>query len=255
MFVRLLTVALTFAVISPGIADSASANTSPYSPDAWARGNDANTSYFGWDDLEISGPPNHGFLWLLDDVTPDLGSGITATGARIHQGADGAANPAPTTQGHVSSSGNYYSFFDTANDTITATAPGSGPGGFTTVVLQVHSTAGGSLLDDLQFAMDNSVNTWTLHKHLNNAGARGLGFHWIEWSAPGAGLPFSIHMTSVAPHRTIDAFELDTYWLATAPAVNAISSVPEPAAIVLAGLGMCLVHIVRRRREVRIENK
>jgi hypothetical protein len=64
-----------------------------------------------------------------------------------------------------------------------------------------------------------------------------LGNHWIEWSAPGADLPFRITMTSGAPHRTIDSFEIDTFWSPTAEAVNSIASVPEPAT----GLGAAWV--------------
>lgn len=243
VFARLAVAPLSIAVVTT----VAFAAPSGFAPDAWVRGNNADTSYFGWDTFEVFGPPNFGFLYLLDDSTPELGSGITASGTRIFQGTNGAADPAPTTTGHAASSGNYYSFVDTANDTVTATAPASGAGGFTTVVMQLHSSAGGSLLDDLQFAMDNSVNTWTLHKHLNDAGPAGLGYHWIEWSAPGADLPFSIHMTSFGPHRTIDSFEIDTYWSASGPVANAISQVPEPATWVLLAGALCACGVCRNR--------
>jgi len=220
------------------LAQSALAAPTTYAPDAWTRGNDADTSYFGWDALEIAGPPNYGFQWLLDDATPDLGSGVTAAGTRLFQGNDGAGDPSPTTQGHVSSSGNYYSFFDTSHDTIMATAPASGAGGYTTVVLQLHSTAGGDSLGDLQFAMDDSVVPWTLEKHLNNSDGHGLGFHWVEWTVPSANVTFRVHMTSFAPHRPIDSFEVDTFWSADSPVVNAIASVPEPATWLLAVVGL-----------------
>jgi hypothetical protein len=226
-----------------------SAAPTGYAPDAWVRGNNADTSYFGWDAFEIAGPPNFGPLYMLDDSTPDLGSGITATGTRIFQGANGAADPNPTTNGHVSSSQNYYSFFDTANDTIAGTAPASGAGGFTTVVLQLHSSAGGGLLEDLAFDIDDAANAWTLHNHLHGAGPGGLGFHWIEWSAAGANLPFRIAMTSAAPHRTIDSFEIDTFWSPAAPAVNAITQVPEPTAWLLTILTIAAVAAARWRRD------
>jgi hypothetical protein len=228
--------AATLAVAMNG----ASAHAAPtgFAPDAWTRANDGNTSYFGWDLFESAIPPNfHGALQVLDDSTPELGSGVTATNTRIFQGINGANDLTPTANGHVSGSGNYYSFFDTANDTITGVAPG-GADGFTTVVLQVHSSSGGSLLDDLSFAIDDSPNAWTLHKHLNDAGPGGLGYHWIEWSAPGGNLPFAITMTSTEQHRTIDSFEIDTFWTGGAsPAVNAISQVPEPAGVLLMALG------------------
>jgi hypothetical protein len=235
---------LAVGVVSPNVW----AAPSSFAPDAWVRGNSADTSYFGWDVLETAGPPNLGFLWILDDSTPDLGGAITATGTRLFQGANGIGDPTPTTQGHVSGSRNYYSFFETSNDTVMGTAPASGTGGFTTVVLQVHSTAGGSLLSDLAFEIDGSLHTWTLHKHLNNAAVPGLGNHWIEWSAPGAHLPFSIKMTSAEPHRTIDSFEIDTYWSAAAPAVNGITSVPEPAGWAMCLMGLASWSLARRRR-------
>jgi hypothetical protein len=217
---------------------NAVAAPSPFAPDAWSRGNNADISYFGWDVFEIAGPPNYGFLWLLDDSTPDLGSGTSAVGRRIFQGNNGAGNPSPTSHGHVSSSGNYYSFFDTANDTLTATAPAGGAGGYTTVVLQVHSTAGGEALGDLQFDIDDSSVPWLLDKHLHNTDGRGLGFHWLEWTAPGDNLAFRVRITSFAPHRAIDAFEFDTYWSATGPVVNSIASVPEPTTCLLAVAGL-----------------
>ena len=216
---------------------------SPYAPDAWSRGNDADTSYFGWDALEVAGPPNLGFLWLLDDATPDLGTGITATGTRIFQGTDGAGDPSPTTQGHISSSLNYYSFFDAADDTITATAPASGGGGYTTVVMQVLENEDGDGIPDLQFAMDNSVDAWTPVKHLHNLIGSGRAVHWVEWTAPGDNLTYSINMTSLAPHRVIDSFQIDTFWTSgDVPVVNATAGVPEPASWLLAlgGLAACL---------------
>jgi hypothetical protein len=220
------------------IASFATAAPTGFAPDAWTRANDANTSYFGWDVFESAIPPSfYGALQDLDDSTPDLGSGITATNTRIFQGTDGKNDLTPTANGHMSGSGNYYSFFDTMNDTISGVAPG-GAGGYTTVVLQLHSSSGGSLLDDLSFVIDDSQDTWTLHKHLNDTGAGGLGFHWIEWSAPGGSLPFAITMTSTAQHRTIDSFEIDTFWTgAASPAVNAISRVPEPAGVLLMAFG------------------
>lgn len=238
--------AALLAVVST--TDTTLAAISPYAPDAWSRGNDADTSYFGWDTLEIAGPPDYGFLWLLDDASPDLGTGITATGTRLFQGTDGAGDPSPTTQGHISSSQNYYSFFDNSDDTVTATAPASGTGGYTTVVLQVFESAGGDGIPDLEFTMDNSIDTWTPTKHLHNVTGVGLAVHWAEWTAPGNDLTFSIHMTSLGPHRVIDSFQVDTYWTSgPAPVVNSITSVPEPATWLLAWGGPIAVLAGRRK--------
>jgi uncharacterized protein (TIGR03382 family) len=248
LFARIREIAAPLSVIAV-LHAAAVAAPSGFAPDAWTRANDSDTSYFGWDVLEPALPPNfYGALQVLDDSTPDLGSGITATNTRFYQGTDGANDTSPTANGHMSGSGNYYSFFDTANDTITGVAPG-GAGGFTTVVLQVHSSSNGSLLDDLSFAMDESLSTWILHMHLNDAGAGDLGYHWIEWSRPGGNVPFAVTMTSTLEHRTIDSIEIDTFWTSgNAPAVNAVSQVPEPATAMLclsaAGVGV----LVRRRR-------
>jgi hypothetical protein len=49
-------------------------------------------------------------------------------------------------------------------------------------------------------------------------------------------------MTSAFEHRVVDSFQIDTYWSADAPVVNAITSVPEPVSWLLAlgGLAACL---------------
>jgi hypothetical protein len=219
-------VILWFAAVA---FEPAFAVPTPYAPDAWSRGNNATTSYFGWDFFETTGPPNLGSLWVLDDSTPDLGTGIAAAFPRIYQGADGLEDPSPNAEGHVSSTGNYYSFTETFDATIRATAPG-GAGGFTTVVLQLHATAGGGgPIRDLSFAMVQPAAVWTQQKHLHNTHADGLGYHWLEWTAPGGNLPFFIHIASTRAHRAVDSFEIDTYWSASGPVVNAIRSVPEPA--------------------------
>jgi hypothetical protein len=215
-------------------ANSSVAGPSPYAPDAWVRGNNASTSYFGWDFFETDGPPNFGTLWMLDDSSPDLGSGITATSTRIYQGVDGFEDPLPTEVGHVSSTGNYYSLDETFDGTIAAMAPASGAGGFTTVVLQLDSTMGGDTIADLQFSMEESAASWTLQKHLHNTHGDGLGYHWLEWTRPGGNVRFQIHITSLLDHRPVESFEIDTYWSPTGPVVNAITAVPEPATWALA---------------------
>jgi hypothetical protein len=236
-------------------ADFLEAAPSPFAPDAWVRGNNANTSYFGWDFIEHTGPPNLGDLWILDDGIPDLGTGITASAPRIFQGTNGLDDPSPNLQGHVSSTHNYYSFIERFDATITATPPASGAGGFTTVVLQLHSTVNGDELRDLTFGILPVSSNWTLRKHLNNTdgsglGAEGanLGYHWLEWTAPGAGVEFRIHIDSFLAHRPVDSFEIDTFWSPTGPVINSITSVPEPATGLLAALGGLAGFCGRRRR-------
>lgn len=232
------------------------AATTGYEPDAWTRGNTVDSSYFGWDVIERAGLPTLDFGRILDDSTPDLGTGITATGTRIYQGANGIVDPSPTLYGHVSGSMNYYSganFADPtapqihfANDTITATTPASGAGGFTTVVLQVLAQPANGI-EDLNFEMTTAG--WTKQKDLYGILAGPTGVIWQEWTAPGADLPFSIHMTSPTDSRAIDSFAVDTFWTSgAAPVINARASVgiPEPAAGALACLAV-LALAARRR--------
>jgi hypothetical protein len=150
-------------------APTACGVTTGYAPDAWVRGNTADASYFGWETLEFFGPPNAPFgSYRLDDATPELGVPTTALSPRLVQSPASAA-----IYGHRSSGGNYYSGFPdvddgfpadaVADDTISAVAPASGAGGFTTVVLQLIATPPGAMgpndINDLAFAM--TTPGWT----------------------------------------------------------------------------------------------
>jgi hypothetical protein len=224
-------------------------------PDAWTRGNTADTSHFGWDLLE-TGNPTLSFGRILDDTTPDIGAPTTATQTRWFQGSNGVAGPLPTAYGHRSGSGNYYSGFgtgDLANDIVTAFTPSSGAGsaGFTTVVLQVlgspPTATGVNAIADLSFNILSA--NWTKQKSLYGTLANGTGVYWQEWTSPGADVPFSIRMTSLESSRGIDAIQVDTHWTsASAPVINARTTigVPEPGAAVLA-LVSCVSLALRRR--------
>jgi hypothetical protein len=100
---------------------------------------------------------------------------------------------------------------------------------------------------DLSFAMDTSTVAWTKQKDLYGVNS-GAGVYWQEWTAPGANLPFAIHMTSATSSRGIDAFQVDTHWSPNGPAVNAISAIPEPSSVVLASAGLLGLARLRRRR-------
>jgi hypothetical protein len=221
-----------------------------FAPDAWVRGNSSETSYFGWDVIEVAGAPTGPFgSFKLDDATPDLGSPTTATGTRIVQSNDSFA-----IYGHRSASGNYYSGFPAnalADDSISAVAPTpvGQSGGFTTVVLQVIGQPT-STINDLTFTMDN-VAAWTKHKSLYAVNSGGAGVHWQEWTAPGANLPFTMHMQSATSSRGIDAFQIDTHWSAAGPLVNAIAAIPEPASAGLAVIGLLSAAGMKRRLAAR----
>ena len=223
-----------------------------FEPDAWTRANDADTSWFGWDALEGTHPiypaPPDGFFRILDDSTPDVGGVTTALSPRLFQGNNGVTDPLPTTNGHRSGSSNYYSGFDNpALDRITATAPASGVGGYTTVLLQILGQPGNEV-DDLVFSMDSS---WTKVKDLYSWNENAAGVYWQEWTAPGNDLPISILMTSTESSHAIDAFQVDTFWTAdSSPRINARTTIPEPGSIVLSAIALIGTLVALRKRVI-----
>jgi hypothetical protein len=244
-FAVLVTALGSFAASAHAITTSTGQSWN-FAPDAWVRGNTSETSYFGWDVIEAAGPPTGPFgSFKLDDATPDLGPPTTAAGTRIVQSNDSFA-----IYGHRSASGNYYSGFPAnalADDLISAVAPtpAGQSGGFTTVVLQVIGQPTSSI-NDLTFTMDN-VAAWTKQKGLYAVNSGGAGVHWQEWTAPGANLPFTIHMQSATSSRGIDAFQIDAHWSADGPLVNAITAIPEPASAGLAVIGLLSAAGTKRR--------
>jgi hypothetical protein len=243
---NVLRLGVVFGLALLGVAHDAAAITTSLGqewnlePNAWTRANDGDTSWFGWDRLDGNHPvfpaPPDGFFRILDDSTPDVGGATSALNTRIYQGNDGAVDPSPTTNGHRSGSSNYYSGFDApALDRITAVAPASGVGGFTTVVLQVIGQPNNEV-DDLAFSMDAS---WTKAKDLYAKNANGAGIYWQEWWAPGNDLPLSILMTSTTSSRGLDAFQIDTFWTSgRGPRLNSITAIPEPTSLLLVGLAL-----------------
>jgi hypothetical protein len=225
-----------------------------YEPDAWSRANNSSTAYFGWDVFEPNGMAL-GFGEVLDDSTPDLGAATTALDPRIYQGTNGIQDPAPTSYGHRSGSGNFYSGFGPADvvlETITSQAPAGGTGGFTTVVLQVIGGApggqGSQPIEDLSFQILESG--WTNQKDLYGTLATGTGVYWQEWTAAGDNLPFSIRITSGSSSRSIDAFQVDTYWSPSEVTINNRSSigVPEPTSLLAITIGgLATIFVLRRQ--------
>ncbi|MEM1083392.1 MAG: PEP-CTERM sorting domain-containing protein [Verrucomicrobiota bacterium] len=217
-----------------------------YEPDSWSRGSGADTAFFGWDVLDASGV----FIsagQVLDDSTPDLGVGTT--GARFYQGTDGTANPAPTFYGHRSGSGNYYSGFLPAagvDNTITGTAPASGSGGHTTIVLQ----AIGQPENSVSGISWTASAGWTKVKDLYGTEGDGTGVYWQEWTATGDNLSFSIDLNGPPGSSSygLDAFTVDTYWTdGGSAAANSITIVPEPSSALLIGLAASVFGFRRRR--------
>ncbi|MCA9257640.1 MAG: hypothetical protein KDA61_00515 [Planctomycetales bacterium] len=251
VFFASLPIVWGLASAAHGITTS-SGQTWDLEPDAWVRGNSADISYFGWDVLDAG--QTLGFGAILDDTTPDLGSPTSALQTRFRQGVDGANDPSPTTYGHVSGSGNYYSGFaptNLADDYISGVTPASAAGGSTTLVLQLLGAAPGAggqellAIEDLEFEMLSAG--WTLEKSLYGQLPTGTGMYWLEWSAAGGNLPFEVHFTSSSEHRSLDAVLVDTYWNSSdVPTLNSRTSIPEPSAVLLAALAA--VALGRRSR-------
>lgn len=217
-----------------------------YTPDAWTRGNDANTTFYGWDSFEDSGVGGSVGGSILDDSTPDLG--IDPGTARFFQGTNGLASPPPPIlYGHRSGSGNYYAGFlasSVMDDTITGTAVSSGSGGFTTLVLQaVGQPASG--VGSVDFVASAG---WTKVKDIYGTSSNGTGHYWQEWIQAGDNLAFSIDMDSVATSYAFDAFTIDTFWTSgSSAAINSVTAVPEPSTYAMMALGLGLLIFARRR--------
>lgn len=221
-------------------------------PDAWSRGNTADSSWFGWDFLEFTGPPTAPFgSFVLNDSTPDLGAPTTATGVNLAQSGASIG-----VYGHQSASGNYYSGFPGnafADDTLSGVAPSSGAGGYTTLLIQVIAQApapgqGVNTIAGLSFVADAA---WTKTSDLYGQTAAGTGLYWQEWTAPGANVPFSVDITSVTSSIAIDAFQVDTYWTSNPqPLTNSRGSIgiPEPTSVVLLAIGACWTASSRAHR-------
>ena len=231
-----LTIVLSMAT-AIGVASTSTAFTTnagqtwDTEPDAWSRGNTADTSWFGWDEFEPTGPPTAPFFsFILDDSTPDIGSPTTATSTNIAQSVASQA-----VYGHRSSSANYYSGFPDdafADDTISGVAPASGAGGYTTILLQVIGLPG-NRVSSLSF---DPGAEWTRTSDVEGRLADTAGLYWQEWTAPGGNLPFSIEMTSSESSIALDAIQIDTFWTSgDAPVLNSRDriGIPEPASLLL----------------------
>lgn len=233
-------------------------------PDTWTRNNDAVTTFAAWDVLDAGafhpgGAPGQ-FGRTLDDSSPDIGAslGIGHSGInyRLYQGNGGNAGGGPGTDptygmtyGHRSSSGNYYSGFNTfdfMNDTITGQTRGTTGTGFSTVVLQIRSAVG-NLNPDLLASITGS-STFSLVKELYEVTGTNEGIYWFEWTAAGGGLNYAINMTSDYAHVGVDSFSVDSYWTAGSSAVTSgVTAAPEPTRGLLMLLAMGAV-VLRRRR-------
>ncbi|MEM1355548.1 MAG: PEP-CTERM sorting domain-containing protein [Planctomycetota bacterium] len=190
---------------------------------------DANTTYLGWDVFDEVTIQNN--IPVITDLNPDLG---TAGGSFItNNGAD-----------HQSSSFNYYSGGSSVDETITFDAA-TGPGGFTTVIVQ-GITLFGALGAPIQFSEINGFAPVVNEQiPFPDGNAAGKGSFFVKYEIPGSIAASSSFDIDGGSFTSFDKFTVDTQWSATGFAPDT-ALVPEPGSIALLGLGGLLA--LRRRR-------
>jgi hypothetical protein len=153
----------------------------------------ANTTWFGWDSFgNISDP--------IDDTTPDIGTTTTGVRFRTLSGTD-----------HTSSSGNFYSFDNPANEEVTVVTNGTpGSAGKTTVIAQLVTLFGGFAAPWVVGEI-NGVKPVAVVQGPNSAGRGQL---WAMWELPGNAETYVFTLTGV-PGGTMysfDKIEIDTFY-------------------------------------------
>lgn len=153
----------------------------------------ANTTWFGWDSFgNISDP--------IDDTTPDIGTTTTGVRFRTLSGTD-----------HTSSSGNYYSFGNPANEEVTVVTNGTpGSAGKTTIIAQLVTVFGGFAAPWVVGEI-NGVKPVAVVQGPNSAGRGQL---WAMWELPGNAATYTFTLNGV-PGGTMysfDKIEIDTFY-------------------------------------------
>jgi hypothetical protein len=153
----------------------------------------ANTTWFGWDSFgNISDP--------IDDDTPDIGTTTTGVRFRTLSATD-----------HTSSSGNYYSFGNPANEEVTVVTNGTpGATGRTTVIAQLVTLFGGFAAPWVVGEI-NGVKPVAVVQGPNSTGRGQL---WAMWELPGNAATYTFTLNGV-PGGTMysfDRIEIDTFY-------------------------------------------
>ena len=153
----------------------------------------ANTTWFGWDSFgNISDP--------IDDTTPDIGTTTTGVRFRTLSGTD-----------HTSSSGNFYSFDNPANEEVTVVTHGTpGSAGKTTVIAQLVTLFGGFAAPWVVGEI-NGVKPVAVLQGSNSAGRGQL---WAMWELPGnaATYTFTLNGMPGGTMYSFDKIEIDTFY-------------------------------------------
>ncbi len=174
----------------------------------------ANTTYTGWDtwDGDIDD--------VITDSTPDLGT-------------DGGAFNTTNGESHRSGSGNYYAFGGSVAEDITFTAPGSGPGGYTTVIVQAVTLFGG-WSNELTFGPIDGVSPTLEVLQLDGVNAAGAGQFFVKYEVPGVVAAPTFSLSADPGHTSFGEFTVDAFWSLDGYATDTAVHTPEPTSAVIA---------------------
>ncbi len=222
---RNLALALTLSTAAMATAAPFDINTATGLFEPSFRG-DADSTYVGWDTW------NENLDGVIEDTTPDVG---THSGSFI------------TTNGevHVSGSGNYYAAGGSMSEEVTFTAPGVGPDGFTTVIVQGVTLFGG-WSNDVTFGPIDGVSPSLQVMRLDEGNAMGAGQFFVKYEIPGPVVTPSFMVTAEPGHTSMGLFVVDAAWSADGYAADTAVHTPEPTSAVIALAAIAGVAMRRR---------
>lgn len=224
-------------------ASSAQANvivtaTGPFTPSF--RGA-ASTTYFGWNNGSWDG--NDDVATTVDTLNgfPSINPGSLAGPLLVQTSAADI----------VSGSNNVYT--SPANLKMMLSIPTAGtPGtGFTTIIVQGNSLAGGGfggLLDTAKFGTIEGVAP----TYVYGGNASTETQFWAKWELPGNSASYSVDITGTTTELGVASLSdmvVDTQWSPNGYAIDTAAAVPEPTSFALVGAALTFATaLVRRRR-------
>lgn len=186
----------------------------------------ANTTYTGWDtwDGDIDG--------VINDSTPDVGT-------------DGGSFVTTNGEPHRSGSANYYAFGGSVAEDITFTAPGVGPDGYTTVIVQALTLFGG-WSNELTFGPIDGVSPTLEVLKLDGTNAAGAGQLFVKYEIPGAVTTPTFSLSAAPGHTSFGLVTVDAAWSLDGFAADTAIHTPEPTSAVIALVGFAGAMLRRR---------